>query len=209
MGNTSTNELADPGPTLGEMVRAWRVNGAGLSLRALARETGISAGQLSRIETGETQRPSIKTVLVLAQALNFHSSVLLALAGHLDERSARLEFSQLVEEARDDLAREYGDGGDYADELLERARSVGGTDAIRDLAMEIATLPVSSVDAPPELAAQPPGQAPDRAMLRDLIEVWHSMTPERRWRLFQTAKDFSAASDNEAGDSREQSDERG
>src|SRR4051794_20950287 len=102
-------EVADPGPSLAEMVRGARVNWSGLSLRSLARETGISAGQLSRIESGETARPSIKTVLRLAPALNLNPSLLLALAGHLDHRTARRELSQLVD--REQLARAYEDDG--------------------------------------------------------------------------------------------------
>lgn len=190
--------MADPGPTLGEMIRFTRLNWRRLSLRSLARETGISAGQLSRIESGETARPAIKTLLVLAPALELHPSLLLALAGHLDPASARRELSTLVKESRDELAEEYEDDGAYADELLAQAKALADEEAVRGLAMEIATLVTKPVGAPPELFAQPPAGASDRSMLSDVITCWERMSPERRWRLLEIAKDFATVSDGVA-----------
>jgi transcriptional regulator with XRE-family HTH domain len=185
---------ADPGPTLGEMLRFARLNWRRVSLRSLARETGISAGQLSRIESGETARPAIKTLLALASALDFNPSLLLALAGHLDPYSARRELSALVTDSRDELIEEYQDDGEYAGDLRARAEAVGDDGAVRDLAMELATLVTRPVGAPPELVAQAPPRAADRPLLTDVIQYWEQMSPDRRWRFFEIAKDFATAS---------------
>jgi transcriptional regulator with XRE-family HTH domain len=190
--------LADPGPSLGEMLRFTRLNWRRVSLRALARETGISAGQLSRIESGETARPAIKTLNALATALDLNPSLLLALASHLDLYSARRELSALVTDSRDELVEEYEDEGEYADKLQAQAEALRDDDAVRELAMELATLVTGPVGAPPELIAQAPPRAADRQLLTDVIECWEQMSPDRRWRLFQSAKDFATASKEES-----------
>src|SRR4051794_28591413 len=94
----SSDELdfVDPGPSLGEMLRFARLNWRRVSLRSLARETGVSAGQLSRIECGETTRPAIRPLLALAAALDLPPSLLFALAGPLDPYPARRELAALV-----------------------------------------------------------------------------------------------------------------
>jgi transcriptional regulator with XRE-family HTH domain len=188
------SDFADPGPSLGEMLRFARLNCRRVSLRSLARETGVSAGQLSRIESGETTRPAIKTLLALAPALDLHPSLLFALAGHLDPYSARRELAALVDESRDELIEEYDDAGDYADELLARAEALRDDDAVRDLAMELATLVTRPVGNPPELVGLAPSGAGDRPLLTDVIARWEQMSPDRRWRLHEIAKDFAVAS---------------
>lgn len=183
---------ADPGPTLGEMVRAARVNWTRQSLRTLSRETGISSGQLSRIENGQTCKPAIRTLQVLAPALNLGLPLLLALAGHLDASSARPEFRTLVRRARAQLVSDYGDEGAYADDLAERVGAMSTATDVRVLAFELGTLPFDSVGTPPEVDGQAPSGTPDRSMMRELLAAWSEMSPDRRWRLLLTAKDFAA-----------------
>lgn len=54
-------------PSLGPLIRAERLR-RGLSLRALAREVGVSASMLSQIETAKS-RPSVKTLYAITTAL--------------------------------------------------------------------------------------------------------------------------------------------
>lgn len=70
----------DPEPTFAWAVRAGR-GWANQSLRLLARSSGVSAGQLNRLETGKVEKPALETVLALAPALNFHPTPLLISRG--------------------------------------------------------------------------------------------------------------------------------
>ncbi|AYB37501.1 helix-turn-helix domain-containing protein [Brevibacillus laterosporus] len=54
--------------TLGELIKGKRV-GIGISLSELGRMTGISKGVLSKIESGETKRPEIRTLKPIADVL--------------------------------------------------------------------------------------------------------------------------------------------
>jgi len=57
----------DDGSTLGDRLRAERLR-RGLSLRALARQVGVSASMISQIETGKS-RPSVSTLYAMTTAL--------------------------------------------------------------------------------------------------------------------------------------------
>jgi quercetin dioxygenase-like cupin family protein/DNA-binding XRE family transcriptional regulator len=54
-------------PSVGERIREERLR-LGVSLRALAREVGVSASMMSQIETGKTQ-PSVSTLYAITSAL--------------------------------------------------------------------------------------------------------------------------------------------
>ena len=55
-------------PSLGQRIRAERTR-QGVSLRALAREVGVSASMISQIETGKS-RPSVSTLYAITSALS-------------------------------------------------------------------------------------------------------------------------------------------
>ncbi|ATO48920.1 helix-turn-helix transcriptional regulator [Brevibacillus laterosporus] len=54
--------------TLGELIKEKRI-GLGISLSELGRVTGISKGVLSKIESGETKRPELRTLKPIADVL--------------------------------------------------------------------------------------------------------------------------------------------
>src|SRR5437868_1806794 len=62
--------------TLAEVTKEARV-GARLSMRGLARRSGLSAAQVSRIEAGEVERPAAETLVKLAKALDRDAQLLL------------------------------------------------------------------------------------------------------------------------------------
>ena len=80
--------------TMAALTREARAR-AGLSMRGLARRSGLSAAQISRIEAGEVERPVAETLVKLAKALDRDAQLLLVFAGHI--RGARA--GQLLREA--------------------------------------------------------------------------------------------------------------
>lgn len=53
-----------------------------ISIRELGRRSGVSPGQISRIESGETDKPSTETLTALASALGGNPAPLLKAAGY-------------------------------------------------------------------------------------------------------------------------------
>jgi transcriptional regulator with XRE-family HTH domain len=82
--------------TMAELTKEARV-GAGLSMRALARRSGLSAAQVSRIEAGEVERPVAETLVKLAKALDRDEQLLLVFAGHIRGARARQLLRKAIE----------------------------------------------------------------------------------------------------------------
>ncbi|HXL42560.1 MAG TPA: helix-turn-helix transcriptional regulator [Gaiellaceae bacterium] len=88
--------MRDQVQTMAEVTREARVR-AGLSMRGLARRSGLSAAQVSRIEAGEVERPVAETLVKLAKALDRDAQLLLVFAGHIRGARARQLLRQAIE----------------------------------------------------------------------------------------------------------------
>ncbi len=82
--------------TLAMVIREARVR-ARLSMRELARRSGLSAAQISRIEAGEVERPVAETLVRLAKALGRDAQLLLVFAGHIGGARAQQLLRQAIE----------------------------------------------------------------------------------------------------------------
>jgi len=82
--------------TLAELTKEARMR-AGLSMRGLARRSGLSAAQVSRIEAGEVERPAAETLVRLAKALDRDAQLLLVFAGHIRGARARQLLRKAIE----------------------------------------------------------------------------------------------------------------
>jgi transcriptional regulator with XRE-family HTH domain len=88
--------MQDQERTLAEVTKEARVR-ARLSMRGLARRSGLSAAQISRIEAGEVERPAAETLVRLAKALDRDAQLLLVFAGHIRGARARQLLREAVE----------------------------------------------------------------------------------------------------------------
>src|SRR5258708_15835600 len=95
--------MQDRVQTMAELTREAGVR-AGLSMRALARRSGLSAAQISRIEAGEVERPVAETLVKLAKALDRDAQLLLVFVGHIRGARAR----QLLRQASGALPQPGG-----------------------------------------------------------------------------------------------------
>jgi transcriptional regulator with XRE-family HTH domain len=88
--------MQDQEQTLAEVTKEARVR-ARLSMRGLARRSGLSAAQISRIEAGEVERPAAETLVRLAKALDRDAQLLLVFAGHIRGARARQLLREAIE----------------------------------------------------------------------------------------------------------------
>ncbi len=88
--------MQDQEQTLAEVTKEARVR-ARLSMRGLARRSGLSAAQISRIEAGEVERPAAETLVRLAKALDRDAQILLVFAGHIRGARARQLLREAIE----------------------------------------------------------------------------------------------------------------
>jgi transcriptional regulator with XRE-family HTH domain len=173
-------------PTLASAIRLGRM-WTKQPLRRLAKTSGVSTAQLSRLEAGQVERPSIETLFALAAALNLHPTPLLILGRQLEGKRAKEALRQLFEQSADGIAAEYGP--DESERLLSRLEGAKDEELL-DLASHAITLPVPAVDWPASLAAAAPASAPDADLFREVTDAWRELTPDRRWRLVELVRDL-------------------
>jgi transcriptional regulator with XRE-family HTH domain len=94
--------------TMAEVTKEARVR-ARLSMRGLARRSGLSAAQVSRIEAGEVERPVAETLVKLAKALDRDAQLLLVFAGHIRGARARQLLRQAIEALPEPGRAAHGD----------------------------------------------------------------------------------------------------
>src|SRR6266849_8594782 len=101
-------ERALAGLTVAGLMREARVR-AGVSMRGLARRSGLSAAQISRIEAGEVERPAAETLVKVAKALDRDAQLLLVFAGHITGARARQLLRQATEALPEPGRAEHAD----------------------------------------------------------------------------------------------------
>jgi transcriptional regulator with XRE-family HTH domain len=84
---------------LGETISRAR-EGFGFSIRELGRRAGVSAAQLSRIEAGQVEQPSIDTLVAVARALDRNPKPLLIVSGHIGRDEALPALRAMFREHR-------------------------------------------------------------------------------------------------------------
>jgi transcriptional regulator with XRE-family HTH domain len=132
---------------VGETIRRTR-EGFGLSIRELGRRAGISAAQLSRIEAGHVEQPSIDTLVAVARALDRNPKPLLIASGHIGREEALATLWPMFREHRSgvydpdvdsELVDEWAHGWE---KRLDEARALLAQDepeeqALRELAADV------------------------------------------------------------------------
>lgn len=148
-------------PELCDLIKEART-ARGLSLREVARRSGVSAGQLSRIEGGEVERPSVATLEAVASALARPTAPLLFIAGHIDRAELERRMSDLVE--RLDALSWQSDG------VFELADDAVAAQAIWQRADQ--ALPAIGVGTEQWLEI--------REEIEEIAAAWTALTPDRR-----------------------------
>ena len=152
----------------------------GLGVRGLARQSGVSPGQLSRILSGKTRRPSVETLARLAKALERDLGALLVAAEPSELSGERLAaaraqlldaIGRLAPDDREALRAEH-------QELRRQVDQVGR------LAAEINALETRIV----ELQSDPAHEVGDRE-----VELLREQLNERRGQLDGLDREFAGA----------------
>src|SRR5712691_11423434 len=117
--------MQDQVQRMAELTREARVR-ARISMRGLARRSGLSAAQISRIEAGEVERPAAETLVKLAKALDRDAQLLLVFAGHIRGARARQLLRQATEALPEPGRAEHADALAQLEAEDERDRRLRG-----------------------------------------------------------------------------------
>jgi transcriptional regulator with XRE-family HTH domain len=141
---------------MAEVTREARVR-AGLSMRGLARRSGLSAAQVSRIEAGEVERPAAETLVKLAKALDRDAQLLLVFAGHIRGARARQLLRRAIEALPGPGGAEQADA--FARLEAESEREHRLRDELSDAEAALAQAQRELDEARERVAAEPPRAA--------------------------------------------------
>jgi transcriptional regulator with XRE-family HTH domain len=149
--------------TLAEVIREARVR-ARLSMRELARRSGLSAAQISRIEAGEVERPVAETLVRLAKALGRDAQLLLVFAGHIRGTRAQQLLRQAIEALPEPSRAEYARALSRLDAEGKREHRL--RDELADAERALSGIQQDLEAARERVSAEPPRDA--RRLLREV-----------------------------------------
>jgi transcriptional regulator with XRE-family HTH domain len=178
-----------PKLTMAEVTNEARVR-ARLSMRALARRSGLSAAQISRIEAGEVERPAAETLVKLAKALDRDAQLLLVFAEHIRGARARQLLRQAIEALPEPGRAEHADALERleAEEQRERRLRAELTEAERALAKAQRDLDEARVEGE-RRAAAPPRKAHERLPELGMLAQRCAVEVAEKRRLFEQLDD--------------------
>src|ERR1700720_2401283 len=119
-------------PTFAAKLREIRES-RGMTLRGLARSSGIDVGALSKIETGVRQAPALESVLRIASALGVQQ-------GSAEFRE--LLSASIAEREGENISRSTRTAGDA---LLDLVRSVSAATSAQSVDTAVSPVPVSTL----------------------------------------------------------------
>lgn len=180
----------EPQPTLASAIRFGR-QWTGQSLRRLARSSGVSPAQLSRLEGGHVEAVDGDADQTRACA-QFSPDRAASARRSVAWRSRPSGTPATLRSAANHFADEIGE--DEYRRILTELDEASTEAQFRSIALCAYTLDASAVDWPAGLTSVMPASAPDSDLLRQVIEAWPEITPERRWRLVELARDMRDAS---------------
>src|SRR5712692_8196380 len=172
--------------TVAGLTREARVR-ARISMRGLARRSGLSAAQISRIEAGEVQRPAAETLVKLAKALDRDAQLLLVFAGHIRGARARQLLRQAIEALPEPDRAEHADALarlEAEDEREHRLR-----EELADAEEALAKAQQDLDEARERVAAEPRRAAHEQLREVGMLAQRHAVEVARKRRLFEQLDD--------------------
>jgi transcriptional regulator with XRE-family HTH domain len=172
--------------TLGAVVAKARQEGGvdvrpNLSARELARRAGISAAQISRIESGQTLKPSREILVSLARALNRNPLPLLVLAGHLTDAEAQRELGAFFREGAE-APQEWGEWTRMPLDEARRALTTAEPDParIQAIAADLFLIQETAETLWDDVYATMMARGEHAAQLRELMSNWRELDQSDR-----------------------------
>jgi transcriptional regulator with XRE-family HTH domain len=178
--------MQDQVQTMAEVTRGARVR-AGLSMRGLARRSGLSAAQISRIEAGEVERPAAETLVKVAKALDRDAQLLLVFAGHITGARARQLLRQAIEALPEPGRAEHADALAQLEAEDERERRLRGE--LADAEGALAKVQQDLDEARERGAAEPLREAHERLREVGMLAQRRAVEVAQRRRQFEQLDD--------------------
>lgn len=196
-------------PSIGDLLSQERRRGgvdvpAELSIRGLAKRAGVSAAQLSRIESGQVAKPRPEILTAVSRALNRNPLPLLIVAGHIEGDEARTQLRELFFREGSEMIDEWGDWTTFTlRDAIERLGDEMTPDAeIAAIAADVFRIQESDETLWDDAYNLVHARGQDAAQLREWMGIWRTAHGYRDWllecgRLAQRLADLEFAAEPE------------
>ena len=178
--------MQDEVQTLAGVIREARVR-ARLSMRELARRSGLSAAQISRIEAGEVERPVAETLVRLAKALGRDAQLLLVFAGHIRGARAQQLLRQAIEVLPEQSRAEYAPALSRLDAEGEREHRL--RDELADAERALTGVQQDLDEIRVRVSAEPPREARKRLRKVGVRAQRHAVEVAQKRRRLEQLED--------------------
>jgi transcriptional regulator with XRE-family HTH domain len=182
--------MQDQDRKLADVTKEARVR-ARLSMRALARRSGLSAAQISRIEAGEVERPVAETLVKLAKALDRDAQLLLVFAGHIRGARARQLLRGAIEALPQPGRAELADALAPLEAEDERERRLREELAEAERALAKAQQDLARFEGEQRVAAEPLREAHERLREVGMLAQRRGVEVAEKRREFEQLDDVS------------------
>jgi transcriptional regulator with XRE-family HTH domain len=182
VSSSAAEDVAEPGTIVGRLVHGVRT-AERMSIRELARRSGLSPAQLSRLEASEVGRPSVETIVAIAHALSRHPVPLLIAARAVKGEDARTQLLELLRTAQDGQAS--WDANGFSERIADPAVA---PQTIATLAGELFTV-AGGGQTIGEPYQQVHGSGTVSPELDSILAFWDDLTVERRGKILDFATD--------------------
>ena len=184
---------------------------SGFSIRELGRRAGVSAAQLSRIEAGHVEQPSIDTLVAVARALSRNPKPLLIVSGHIqrDEALATLrpmfrerhgdEYDPDVDSELVEVWADWDGGATLAEARALLAQEEPAEEALRELAGDVFLTVEAEETMWWESFLAPLLAAHGGDELREHVRLLLALPPERRDKVTDYLHEQLRLADLDAG----------
>lgn len=174
--------------------------GYGLSIRELGRRAGVSAAQISRIEAGAVEQPSVDTLIAIARALDRNPKPLLVASGHIPAAEAQAILAPMFREhagetydpdVDSEIVDVWSEGWQtkLAGARALLAQEEPDPEQLRQLAGEVFLTAETEETLWWDSWLGPLLQTDEDAGLRQLAERWRVLSPQRREKVLDYAQE--------------------
>jgi transcriptional regulator with XRE-family HTH domain len=163
-----------------------------MGVRELSRRSGVAAPQISRIEHGEVQKPTVETLVSLARGLDWNPIPLLILAGYVEADEARDRLGAYLAEGAE-LVEEWIGAEDGEQRIEATRKALGSPDTtleqLKEIAFDVWRGGESGETLWDDVYAVLPALGQAQSELRSVVSSWPSLTSERSRRVVEFVRD--------------------
>ena len=170
-----------------------------MSIRELARVSGVSAAQINRLRAGQANA-TLDTLVAIARTFGRNPNLLFVASGHLDGDEAREVLRRVFRDGSEHIEVWKSEGRDVERARQTVERPTTKEDALADLALQVFLDQESEENVWQEPLLGSVVEGDDAPLIRALLRDWAYLTDERKIKVIAYVHDQAELARRESTD---------